>query len=68
MVLDRVTDVRNFGAFLQNGRGAGVDTILIPEQNSSAINVDAVKTFRSWYIKSLYVELELKNESTILKR
>ena len=33
LVLDRVTDVRNFGLFaeLQN---AGVDTILIPEQNS----------------------------------
>ncbi|MAW21601.1 MAG: 23S rRNA (guanosine(2251)-2'-O)-methyltransferase RlmB [Flavobacteriales bacterium] len=44
LVLDRVTDVRNFGAITRTALCAGVDTILIPEQNSAAINADAIKT------------------------
>lgn len=44
LVLDRITDVRNFGAICRTAECAGVDTILIPEQNSAAINADAIKT------------------------
>ena len=44
LVLDRITDVRNFGAIARTAACAGVDTILIPEQNSAAINADAIKT------------------------
>ena len=44
LVLDRVTDVRNFGAICRTAECAGVDTILIPEKNSAAINADAIKT------------------------
>ena len=44
LVLDKVTDVRNFGAICRTAECAGVDTILIPEQNSAAINADAIKT------------------------
>jgi 23S rRNA (guanosine2251-2'-O)-methyltransferase len=44
LVLDRITDVRNFGAIARTAECAGVDTILIPEQNSAAINADAIKT------------------------
>ncbi len=44
LVLDRITDVRNFGAIARTAECAGVDTILIPEQNSAAINGDAIKT------------------------
>ena len=44
LVLDRITDVRNFGAIARTAECTGVDTILIPEQNSSAINADAIKT------------------------
>ena len=44
LVLDRITDVRNFGAITRTAECAGVNTILIPEQNSAAINSDAVKT------------------------
>jgi len=42
--LDRITDVRNFGAIARTAECAGVDTILIPEQNAAAINADAIKT------------------------
>lgn len=44
LVLDRITDVRNFGAIARTAVCCGVDTILIPEQNSAAINADAIKT------------------------
>ena len=44
LVLDGVTDVRNFGAIARTAECAGVDTILIPEQGAAAINADAVKT------------------------
>ncbi len=44
LVLDRITDVRNFGAIARTAECTGVDTILIPEQNAAAINADAIKT------------------------
>jgi len=44
LILDRVTDVRNFGAIARTAECAGIDTILIPEQGAAAINADAVKT------------------------
>ena len=44
LVLDRITDVRNFGAISRTAECTGVDAILIPEQNAAAINADAVKT------------------------
>jgi len=44
LVLDRITDVRNFGAIARTAECAGVDTILIPEQNAAAINATAIKT------------------------
>ena len=44
LVLDRITDVRNFGAIARTAECAGIDAILIPEQNSAAINADAIKT------------------------
>jgi len=44
LILDGVTDVRNFGSIARTAECAGVDTILIPEQSAAAINADAVKT------------------------
>ena len=44
LVLDRITDVRNFGAIARTAECAGINAILIPEQNSAAINADAIKT------------------------
>lgn len=44
LVLDEVTDVRNFGAIVRTAECAGVDAILIPEKGAARINADAVKT------------------------
>lgn len=44
LILDRVTDVRNFGAIARTAECAGVTGIIIPDKGSAAINSDAVKT------------------------
>ena len=44
VVLDGVTDVRNFGAIVRTCECAGVDAIVIPERNSVSVNGDAIKT------------------------
>lgn len=44
LVLDRITDVRNFGAMARTADCAGVHAIVIPEKGSAQINSDAVKT------------------------
>jgi len=44
LVLDRVTDVRNFGAIARGAECAGVDFIVIPSRGAAQINGDAIKT------------------------
>ncbi|MEX2595118.1 MAG: 23S rRNA (guanosine(2251)-2'-O)-methyltransferase RlmB [Anditalea sp.] len=44
MILDRITDVRNFGAIARTADVAGVHALVIPEKGSAQINSDAVKT------------------------
>ena len=44
MILDRVTDVRNFGAIVRSAACAGVHAVVIPNKNSAKISSDAIKT------------------------
>lgn len=44
LVLDRITDVRNFGAIARTAECEGVDAILLPSKGSAQVNADAVKT------------------------
>lgn len=44
VVLDGVTDVRNFGAIARTCECAGVDAIVIPTKGGASISADAVKT------------------------
>ena len=44
VVLDGVTDVRNFGAVARTCDCAGVSAIVIPDRESVSVNADAVKT------------------------
>ncbi|GHT06395.1 23S rRNA (guanosine(2251)-2'-O)-methyltransferase RlmB [Bacteroidia bacterium] len=44
VLLDGVTDVRNFGAIARTCECAGVDAIVIPTRNSVSVNADAIKT------------------------
>lgn len=44
LVLDHITDVRNFGAIARTAECAGVDAIIIPETGAAAVTSDAMKT------------------------
>jgi 23S rRNA (guanosine2251-2'-O)-methyltransferase len=44
LILDRITDVRNFGAIARSAYCGGVDAIIIPESGAARVNEDAVKT------------------------
>ncbi|MFD2246054.1 23S rRNA (guanosine(2251)-2'-O)-methyltransferase RlmB [Pontibacter ruber] len=44
LILDRITDVRNFGSIARNAECLGVDAIVIPSRGGAQINADAIKT------------------------
>ncbi len=44
VVLDGITDVRNFGAIARTCECAGVDAIIIPTKGGASIGADSVKT------------------------
>ncbi len=44
LLLDGVSDVRNFGAIARSAECAGVHAIVVPASGSAAINADAIKT------------------------
>jgi 23S rRNA (guanosine2251-2'-O)-methyltransferase len=44
LILDRITDVRNFGAIARTAECAGVNAIIIPSKGAAQINEDALKT------------------------
>lgn len=44
LLLDKITDVRNFGAIARTAEVAGVDAIIIPAKGSAMVGSDAIKT------------------------
>ncbi|MBK7409374.1 MAG: 23S rRNA (guanosine(2251)-2'-O)-methyltransferase RlmB [Saprospirales bacterium] len=44
ILLDGVTDVRNFGAIARSAEICGAHALVIPQQGGAAINADAIKT------------------------
>ncbi len=44
LILDQVSDVRNFGAVTRSAECAGVDAIIIPEKGAARVNADTIKT------------------------
>ena len=56
VVLDGITDVRNFGAIARTCECAGVDAIVIPQHGSVSVGGDAIKTSAgstAWAVKFL---------------
>lgn len=44
LMLDHITDVRNFGAIVRSAECGGVQAIIIPDKGAAQINDDAIKT------------------------
>lgn len=43
LVIDRVTDTRNFGAILRSAVAAGVDGVIVPQTSMAPLNAAAIK-------------------------
>lgn len=43
LVLDRITDVRNFGAIARTAECAGVHAIVIPQRGAASVTADAIR-------------------------
>lgn len=68
LVLDGITDVRNFGAIARTCEVAGVNAIVIPAKGSVTVNADAVKTSAGALLKiPVCKELNLNNAIQFLK-
>ena len=73
IVLDGVTDVRNFWAIARSAYCAGAHGIVVPEKGGAAINADAVKTSAGALmhipvcrVQSLYHGLKLIKNSGLM--
>jgi len=44
LMLDHITDVKNFGAIVRTAESMGVDAIIIPSKGSAKINGEAIKS------------------------
>ncbi len=64
ILLDRITDVRNFGAIARSAECAGADALIIPIRNAAKISADAVKT-SAGALYSLPVCRELNLKKTV---
>jgi 23S rRNA (guanosine2251-2'-O)-methyltransferase len=68
VLLDGLTDVRNFGAIARTCEVAGVDAIVIPARGSVTVNADAVKTSAGALLKiPVCKENNLKDAVQFLK-
>ena len=68
LVLDRITDVRNFGAICRTAECTGVNAVVIPTKGGALISSDAVKTSAgALNYLSICKEENLLNTITYLK-
>ena len=44
LILDQITDVRNFGAIVRSAECAGVHAVVVPEKGAARVGDDAMKT------------------------
>ncbi len=44
LLLDQITDARNFGAIIRTAECCGVNAIIIPEKGAAPVNADTIKT------------------------
>jgi 23S rRNA (guanosine2251-2'-O)-methyltransferase len=65
LILDGVTDPRNFGACLRSASGAGVDAVVIPKRNSAPLSAVALKTAQGG-VEDLFI-VEVTNLARAMK-
>ncbi len=65
ILLDRITDVRNFGSICRSAEAMGAHGVIIPEKGSAQINEIAIKA-SAGAISNIHICRELSLEKTIL--
>jgi 23S rRNA (guanosine2251-2'-O)-methyltransferase len=69
LLLDRVTDVRNFGAICRSAECFGAQAIIVPSRGGALVTPDAVKTSAGALLKiSICKEQNLKDTIEFLKQ
>lgn len=68
LILDKVTDVRNFGAILRTAESSGVDAVLIPSKGAAQLNSGTIKSSAGAIYKvPICREHNLKEAISLLK-
>lgn len=68
LVLDGVTDMRNFGAIIRSAAAFNVDAIVVPEKDSAPVTADTIKTSAGNIFKiKICREYSLKKAVNFLK-
>ncbi|XOD69197.1 MAG: 23S rRNA (guanosine(2251)-2'-O)-methyltransferase RlmB [Flavobacteriales bacterium AspAUS03] len=68
LILDRITDVGNFGAIVRTAASTGVDAVIIPMRHAASISADAVKASAGALFKiPICKENDLKKSIEFLK-
>ena len=57
LILDGITDPRNFGACLRSASGAGVDVVIVPKRKNAPLSAVALKTAQGGVEDLLIVEV-----------
>jgi len=68
LILDKITDVRNFGSIVRTAECGGVDAVIIPTKGSTLITSEAIKASSGAILKvPICRELDLYKSLLILK-
>jgi 23S rRNA (guanosine2251-2'-O)-methyltransferase len=72
VLLDNITDVRNFGAICRSAECAGVDTVIVPQSGAASANEEAMKASAGALarmtvcrVRSLFSTVELLQQSGV---
>lgn len=69
IILDRITDVRNFGSIIRTSACAGVNAIIIPKKETAMIGSDSIKTSSGALFKvPICQEKSIKNTINFLTK
>jgi len=66
LLLDGITDTRNFGAIIRTAVAADVEAIIIPENNSAPVNDEVVKTSAGGIFKIPLVKVKHLKDAVFL--